>query len=161
MLSGTRSSRSGGRMGWDEFAEALAEELAVFPAGALVVIKEAAEPRFARYVQFAQRDAELDAGVVANSFLEEAAQCSPEGERVIAEAGWRTRQPTVGHQEWWYALPWPASSGEYRRLTGMIVTAFREGYGIADPGSWRYRAWNEREWNQAISLSRLGLERYE
>jgi hypothetical protein len=41
----------------------------------------------------------------------------------------------------------------------MVVTALREGYGIADPGEFRYRAWNEKKGNDPFDLLRLGLPR--
>ncbi|MBC6469161.1 TNT domain-containing protein [Actinomadura alba] len=44
-------------------------------------------------------------------------------------------------------------------MAGMVVTALRDGYGIADPGEFRYRAWNEKKGNDPFDLPRLGLPR--
>ncbi|MFC5745153.1 TY-Chap domain-containing protein [Actinomadura rugatobispora] len=128
-------------MDWDEFARGLAEEFAVLPAGALLVLSEPGES--GRYAQFAQGPDELVAYVVADSFLSERARATPEGARAIARAGWREPDPSAGHENWWQVLPWPASSRQYRALAESVAAALRDGYGISTPGGWSYQAWNE------------------
>ncbi|GLZ03003.1 hypothetical protein Acsp03_04700 [Actinomadura sp. NBRC 104412] len=140
-------------MTWEEFASGLAEELAGLPAGALLVVSEPDER--GRYAQFSQGDAELVAYVVVNSWLPEPARATREGERAIARAGWNEPLPP-GHENWWRTLSWPASSRQYRDLADSVVTALRDGYGIAGPDGWTYQAWNERTGDD-LELPRLGL----
>ncbi|MFC4913242.1 TY-Chap domain-containing protein [Actinomadura gamaensis] len=144
-------------MDWQTFAAELADDLAALPAGALLVISERDDG--GRFAQFAQDDDGLVAYVCDNTYLAPDDQASPEARQVIAAAGWNAPDPRQGHEDWWYRLPWPASSAAYRRLTDMIAAAFRDGYGIASPDGWNYRAWNEREGNDPIELRRLSLVR--
>ncbi|MGP3974051.1 TY-Chap domain-containing protein [Streptomyces sp. 8N114] len=50
------------RMDWDTFTDALAEELAALPGGALAVISEPGTQKRGRYVQVAQSSSELKGG---------------------------------------------------------------------------------------------------
>lgn len=146
-------------MDWEAFAQGLVDALADLPAGGLLVIGEPEkpeQPQYGRYTQFAQSTDALDAYVVVNSFLEEPARASEEGERVIAAAGWHPPEPNAGHENWWTRLLWPATAEQYRAVTGMVVTALRDGYGIPDPGVLRYKAWNENT-GDGIELPLLGL----
>ncbi|MEV4257570.1 hypothetical protein AB0J52_30805 [Spirillospora sp. NPDC049652] len=142
-------------MEWETFAAELADDLADLPAGALLVISEREEG--GRFTQFAQEDDVLLAYLCDNAFLQPEDQASPEARRVIEAAGWHAPDPGRGQDDWWYRLPWPSSSADYRRLTGMLVTAFRDGYGIPSPEGWTYRAWNEREGNAPLTLPSLDL----
>jgi hypothetical protein len=144
---------------WELFEQGLADELAGLPAGALVVLFESGEGDGGRYAQFVQRPDRLITEVVANSFLEPGERASAEGELAIVAAGWRPPAPSEGRENWWTDLAWPASSEQYLALAGMVATALRDGYGIADPGGFRYRAWNEKKGNDPIDLPRLGLAR--
>lgn len=148
-------------MEWESFAEALAEELAVLPAGALIVISEPGDGLTGRYAQFVQETDRLVAEVVADSVLEPKQRVSAEGERAITSAGWRPPDRPAGRENWWAELAWPASARQYQALAGMVVTAMRDGYGIPDPGGLRYRAWNEKKGNDPFDLPRLGLPREE
>jgi hypothetical protein len=141
---------------WEAFAQGLADELPALPAGGLLVISEPGDPGRSRYTQFAQGTDELAAYVVANAFLDESARASEAGERVIAEAGWRPPAPHEGHDNWWTILPWPATAQHYLDLARMVAVALRDGYGITDPGAFRYQAWNEKT-GQDLDLPRLGL----
>jgi hypothetical protein len=141
---------------WKAFAGGLAEELPTLPAGGLLVISEPDAPGRSHYTQFAQGADELVAYVVVNSFLDEQARASAAGERVIAGTGWRPPQPSAGHENWWTTLPWPSSSKQYLALAQMVVSALRDGYGIADPGDFCYQAWNEQT-GEHLKLPRLGL----
>lgn len=141
---------------WDAFAQGLADELANLPAGGLLVISESGEPKRSRYTQFAQGADELTAYVVVNAFLDEQVRASEAGERLIAATGWRPPEPNEGHDNWWTILPWPATAQQYLNLARMVVVALRDGYGIADPGAFRYQAWNEQT-GQHLDLRRLGL----
>ncbi|MCW2897940.1 MAG: hypothetical protein JWO67_205 [Streptosporangiaceae bacterium] len=143
---------------WDVFAQALAEELPNLPEGGLVVIAEPGEEKYARYTQFMQREDELWGYVVVNSFLDESARASEEAERIISAAGWRAPEPSAGHDNWWAALPWPATAEQYLHLTQMVVAGLRDGYGIPDPGVFRYKAWN-RNTGEDLDFPRLGLPR--
>jgi hypothetical protein len=145
-------------MEWDDVARGLADELPNLPAGALLVLAEAGETARSRYAQFAQGTTELVGYVVVNSFIEAPARASEEGERVIAETGWRRPEPNLGHDNWWMSLPWPATSARYAELGRMVVTALRDGYRIADPGAFRYQAWNEQT-SEDLDLPQLGLPR--
>ncbi|WP_051468233.1 TY-Chap domain-containing protein [Actinomadura oligospora] len=142
-------------MDWQEFAEQLAEDLSLLSAGTLLVIEE--RPEDGRYAQFVQEDDKLLAYVADNRYMTPADKVTPEGERVIEEAGWHRAEPGRAHDDWWQELPWPASGTAYRHLTEAIVVALRDGYGIASPEGWRYRAWNEREANAPVTLARLSL----
>lgn len=144
---------------WDAFAQGLVDALPRLPAGGLLVIAEPEDPersQYGRYTQFAQGADALDAYVVVNSFLEEPARASEDGERIIAAAGWRPPEPSAGHENWWTRLAWPATTEQYRTVAGMVVTALRDGYGIPDPGVMRYKAWNENT-GADIELPLLGL----
>jgi hypothetical protein len=141
---------------WNTLVQGLAGELANLPAGGLLVISEFGEPKLSRYAQFAQGTDELLAYVVHNSFLDEQARASEDGERVITEAGWRRPDPDQGHDNWWRDLPWPATAQEYRDVAQMVATALRDGYGIADPGVFHYQAWNEQT-GQDLVLPELRL----
>ncbi|MCP2343619.1 TY-Chap domain-containing protein [Actinomadura rupiterrae] len=142
-------------MDWQTFAAELADDLAGLPAGALLVITERADG--GRFTQFAQDDDGLVAYVSDNTYLAPADQASPEARRTIEAAGWNPPEPRQGHEDWWYRLPWPSSSAAYHRLTDMIVTALRDGYGIPSPEGWHYRAWNDRKGNEPITLHNLTL----
>lgn len=138
---------------WSEFAEGLTETLATLPAGAVVVIAEPgplSEP--VRFAQFCWYDkgihAELSGGPLA--------RVSTDKTRIIADAGWRSPGPD-DDENWWTRLPWPAPSGDYRRLASMIVTALRDAFGIANPCDLEYRAWNENFGNAPIELYLLGI----
>ncbi|MQY08464.1 TY-Chap domain-containing protein [Actinomadura macrotermitis] len=135
---------------WEAFAQALAEEFADLPHGALVVISERVGNRFA---QFAQEDDRLYAEVTAACFMPEEQRTSPEGERAIEEAGWRSREG----DNWWVELPWPGSSQTYRELAGMVTGVLGGVFGIAGPDALHYRAWNERDGNDEFELPRLRL----
>lgn len=143
---------------WETFAQGLAEELTVLPAGALVVISEPGEGSrpHDRYAQFAQETDRLTAELVGNSYVLEDKRASEEGERAIAAAGWRPGP--ADHPNWQAELAWPASSRQYQALAEMVVTGLRDGYGIADLGEFRYQAWNEKS-GEDIELPRLGLPR--
>jgi hypothetical protein len=143
-------------MGWDALAQELADVLPNLPAGGLLVVAEARDGGRQRYAQFAQATAELVGYVVVNSFLDAPARASEEGERVIAGIGWRAPEPGLGHDNWWTSLPWPTTAARYAELGRMVVTALRDGYGIADPGALRYQAWNEQT-GEDLDLPRLGL----
>ncbi|MFD0692097.1 TY-Chap domain-containing protein [Actinomadura fibrosa] len=138
-------------MDWETFADALAEDMATLAAGALVVISEPGES--GRYVQFAQDDDQLDVDVVGNAFLDDSSRASVEGEQKISLAGWTA--PNAEYENWTLQLGWPASHVEYRALTEKMVVALRDGYGIASPETWRYRAWNDRKGNRPFRLVRL------
>jgi hypothetical protein len=142
-------------MTWEEFAEGLAEEFAGLPAGALLVLSEPGDR--GRYAQFAQDEMELVAYVVVNFFVPESAQATPQGEQAIADAGWNPPDGSGLHENWWRTLPWPASSAQYRALADAVVTALRDGYGIASPDGWTYQAWNERTGDD-IELTHLALQ---
>lgn len=147
-------------MDWAAFAAGLAEELADLSAGTLVVVREAGrEIGQARFAQFVQEDDELAAEVVTNEFLEPQFRASSAGEDVIRRAGWRVPAPHEGHDVWWFTLPWPATSTQYKQLSLMVVKALRDGYEIDDTTLWCYRAWNERKGNESVELPRLGLPR--
>ncbi|WP_405164842.1 hypothetical protein OG203_06940 [Nocardia sp. NBC_01499] len=78
------------------------------------------------------------------------------GGRLIADSGWH--QPDADHcDNWWYELPWPASSDGYRRLASRIVAGLRDAYGITEPSKLVYKAWNERDGNREIELPLIGL----
>ena len=152
---GDRGSADG--LEWEAFAQALAAELAELPAGALVVISERNGDRFA---QFAQNAGSLYAEL---SGREPPAggppRVSPEGERVILKAGWRSpaeRRDRIGN--YWTELAWPASWQKYRELADRVVTGLRDGQGVALPDL-HYRAWNSRKGNRDLDLPRLGLPR--
>ena len=145
-------------MAWEALAQGLADVLPDLPAGGLLVISEAGDASRSRYAQFAQGTAELLGYVVVNSFLEAQVRASEEGERLIVEAGWRPPEPNLGHDNWWTSLPWPATAARYAELGRMVVTGLRDGYRIADPGAFRYQAWNEQT-GEDLDLPRLGLPR--
>src|SRR5262249_44762132 len=125
-------------------------------AGTLVVITEPGEERLTRYAQFAQDRDVLRAEVVADRFLEEPFRATEDGRRAIAAAGWNPPDPDDDHYNWWYALPWQATSQRYRDLAGMTVRALRDGYDIDDASALVYQAWNP-DTDATIELPRLGL----
>jgi hypothetical protein len=143
-------------MEWEVFADGLTTALAGLRSGALVVITEIGEPKRCRYVQLAQSPSELCAYLVVNSFLAEDVRASADGERIIAELGWRPPAPAEGHDNWWYVLPWPATSQGYATVARMAVSGLRVGYGIPGPSSLRYRAWDENT-GEDLGLPGLGL----
>jgi hypothetical protein len=143
-------------MGWEALAQGLADVLPDLPDGGLLVVSEARDGGGARYAQFAQGAAELVGYVVVNSFLDAPARASEEGERVIAGIGWRAPEPRLGHDNWWTSVPWPATAARYAELGRMVVTALRDGYGVADPDALGYQAWNEQT-GEDLELPRLGL----
>ncbi|MCP2343620.1 TY-Chap domain-containing protein [Actinomadura rupiterrae] len=140
-------------MDWETFAAALAGDLAELPEGALVVISE--REGGGRFTQCMQEEDALTAYVCDNVFLKPEDRASAEGERIIADAGWKPRDPAMGDENWSYVLPCPAPAEDYRNLTDMIVTALRDGYGIPSPEGWTYSAWNELTGNGSIALRRL------
>ncbi|CAM4518005.1 hypothetical protein NONI108955_40885 [Nocardia ninae] len=145
--------------GWEELADGLAEELAGLPAGAVVIIAEAAPTsEVARYAQFRQFDDILAAELGGDRWLEPAVQAGEKGNELIANAGWQP--PDFDHVgNWWIESPWPLASADYRRLASMVVTGLRDAYRISEPSALAYRAWNENAGNSPMELPSLGLSR--
>ncbi|MBF6332780.1 TY-Chap domain-containing protein [Nocardia transvalensis] len=142
---------------WTEFSAGLAEELATLPAGALVVITEADKPAGnCRYTQFRQTDDLLEAQLTGDTYLSPESRPSGPGRQRIIDAGWQ--QPDSRHTDnWWIELPWPITTALYRQLADMVVTGLRDGFGITDPTTLVYDAWNDRAGNRRLPLPRLGL----
>lgn len=140
--------------GWAAFADGLAAELAGLSAGSIVKIGES-RPGRRRYAQFLQSDDSLSAELVDDEWLTPELQAGAEGRAIIAAAGWRESDDE--HGNWWTELPWPSASADYRHVAEMVVTGFRDGFGLPGPTGLSYEAWNERAGNRPLTLPRLGL----
>lgn len=146
-------------MDWEKFSVGLAGELADYPRNMLLVISESRGSE-GRYAQFSQWSHGLTAYLVVNSFLADPLRASAEGERAIMGAGWDAPDVSYGHDNWWKSVFWPPTSEQSRTLADMVATGLRDGYGIADPGGFVYRAWDE-ETGADIELPGLRLPRHE
>ncbi|MGK8520575.1 TY-Chap domain-containing protein [Nocardia asteroides] len=140
---------------WGDFAAGLAAELAALRAGSIVKLVEFETGPRRRYAQFLQLDDALSAELVDDEWLDPPLRAGAAGRALIADSGWRERDPS--HGNWWAELPWPSHTADYRRLADMVVTGFRDGFGIHAPDALAYTAWNERMDNRALDLPLLGL----
>ncbi|MCC3332978.1 DUF6301 family protein [Nocardia abscessus] len=140
---------------WVEFTDGLTQHLATLSAGMVVIIGEADEPKERRrFVQFRQLDTMIWAELPGDSWLAPDVQVGDSGGQIIESAGWQ--RPDTDHcDNWWYELRWPASSDSYRQLAARMVTGLRDAFGIADPATLVYEAWNERSGETELPL--LGL----
>ncbi|KAF0848272.1 TY-Chap domain-containing protein [Nocardia caishijiensis] len=143
---------------WTDFADGLAQQLMLLPAGAFLVICAPHPPHDAReFVQFAQTDDELYGQLAGDEWLDESDRRTPDERRLLIETGWQ--QPHPDHVDnWWVELPWPAPSTGYRKLASMAVVGLRDVFGITAPELLTYRAWNGRAGNRALDLPLLGLD---
>ncbi|NKY27761.1 TY-Chap domain-containing protein [Nocardia gamkensis] len=142
---------------WAEFGDGLTQHLATLSAGTVVIISEAGEPKERRrFVQFRQLDTMIWAELPGDSWLASDVRVGEAGGRAITDAGWQ--QPDADHcGNWWYELPWPASADGYRQLAARMITGLRDGFGITDPATLVYEAWNDRGGNLKVELPLLGL----
>ncbi|WP_406265603.1 hypothetical protein OH799_18615 [Nocardia sp. NBC_00881] len=142
---------------WTRFAEGLAEELAMLPDGALVVIKESGKPdNEYRYVQFRQTADLLEAQLTGDTYLDAAARPGHAGQRRLIDAGWQ--YPDSPHNEnWWIELSWPLSTAVDRHLSDMVVIGLRDCFRIPDPDTLIYDAWNQTKGNRRLHMPLLGL----
>jgi hypothetical protein len=145
---------------WDGFTAGLADELLRFGGGSVLVVEEPGEPARSRFAQFFYRsnartggvdNDRLVAEVVNGQVLEEPVRPTEDGERAIGGAGWGPLDEGVPYR---YSLAWPATSGQYGDVAHKVVTALRDGYGIADPSGLVYRAWGPEG---RLELPGLGL----
>ncbi|MGV9334943.1 TY-Chap domain-containing protein [Nocardia sp. NPDC003726] len=78
--------------------------------------------------------------------------------QIIESAGWQ--RPDTDHcDNWWCELRWPASSDGYHQLAARMVTGLRDAFGIADPATLVYEAWNERGGETELPLLGLSTRR--
>ncbi|WP_433201593.1 TY-Chap domain-containing protein [Nocardia sp. CA-107356] len=144
-------------IGWDEFAERLADQLASLPAGAVVSIRERVpNPDRRRYAQFFQTDTELCAELPGPDMLDPEVRANAAGLRHIADLGWRAPAGRDDYN-WSYHLAWPALRADYHTLATMITSGLRDAFGIATPEQLTYTAWNENKGNADLALPLLGL----
>ncbi|MBV1853865.1 TY-Chap domain-containing protein [Catellatospora tritici] len=122
---------------WDDFAALLRQDLAALAAGDTVLLRHGR-----RIVQFQQLPRLLRAEVVGNAFLPPEEQLTEAEQASLAAWGW---QPPQGQTEpnWWFNLPWPATSAQYDALTARLVAAVRDGSGVADPAQLTVEAWHD------------------
>ncbi|OLT32362.1 hypothetical protein BJF79_36235 [Actinomadura sp. CNU-125] len=142
-------------MQWTEFIETMALEMAGLETGSILIV---AEPKSSggRYVQCRQLGKQFYAEVVANCFLPDTAHASEEGQRVIADAGWKAG-PEWAEENWSFELNGHKPVSEYRTLATMMATALRDGYGVPDLTGWYCEAWNESNGNEPVELDFLPL----
>jgi hypothetical protein len=143
-----RTGGGGGGIGWPEFAERLAAELAALADGMVLVVHRA--DRDAYYVQAHRDPHRLRAEAVGNDLLDEALRFPETDEKRLAEAGWGGPGPN-----WWVELPPGAPPTEFRRLAGMMVTALRHVQGAGEPSDLRYEAFRG---DIGIELTDFGIE---
>ncbi|MEV6259046.1 hypothetical protein AB0L97_38040 [Nocardia sp. NPDC051911] len=142
---------------WAEFADGLTQHLATLSTGTVVIIGEAGQPKARRrFVQFRQLDDMIWAELPGDSWLDPDIRVGDTGGQLITSCGWQ--QPDADHcDNWWYELQWPAASDGYRQLASRIVTGLRDAFGISDPATLVYEAWNERDGYRQVELPYLGL----
>ncbi|GIH14073.1 TY-Chap domain-containing protein [Rugosimonospora africana] len=136
--------------GWDGFARALGHELKRLPMEATLIIIERGNPL--HYAQFFQDKGELQAEAPGGTFDDPIGSLSMRDRRLLAAVGWRepTREDEVPN--WTIRLPWPATTGEYERLTAAVVTALRDVQEIPAPASLVYRSWELTNRRRAVGL---------
>jgi hypothetical protein len=108
---------------WEEFAPALARELARLGDGLFLVLNGRDRPW--QLAQFQQGAGELRAevsGEVAGADGDRPE--TPRGRRLIESLGWRP--PATYDVNWWRELPWPALSAEYRELADAVVAVLAD-----------------------------------
>ncbi|MFC4124726.1 TY-Chap domain-containing protein [Nocardia rhizosphaerae] len=142
---------------WPSFTDALAGQLAVLPAGAVVILRET-RTQSPRYAQFRQLDHVLAGELVCDDALTEPLRAGAEGDQVIIAAGWQPPEDGLAGN-WWLELPWPATAWRYHEVAAMVVTGLRDGYGVREPDELSYRAWDESAGNRPLDLPLLGLPR--
>ncbi|WP_405164543.1 hypothetical protein OG203_05350 [Nocardia sp. NBC_01499] len=141
---------------WAQFAEALAEQLAQLPIGAIMKIIAVGPTGRFRFVQFAIGDDALVAELTGDAYLDSIGRPTPEGRLRIIDAGWQL--PDADHVDnWWIELPWPISSAVRHQLAAMVITGLRDGFDIPDPASLVYDAWNSNDGNKSLILPSLSL----
>lgn len=138
---------------WSDFAEGLAETLATLPSGAVVIIAEPGPLRTARGLPSSAGTARgfMPKSPEASNWLNRALTGLASSQTPVGGAPDLTVTRTGG------PLPWPATSGDYRPLASMIVTALRDALGIAKPDDLEYHALNENYGNAPIELPLLGI----
>jgi hypothetical protein len=136
---------------WTGFASALAGELAKLPRDAILIVLERGHEE--RYVQFAQDPDQLRAETPGDVVDGKPGHLTVRGERLLRAVGW---QPQADTRDWgdnyWYLLPWPATSAEYERLAEAAVTALRDVHEVPGPSDLVYRSW---EWGGRRRALRL------
>lgn len=139
---------------WTEFADGLAQQLRLLPAGAFLVITSPHDAR--RFAQFAQTEDILYGQLAGDEWIDESAHITADDRRLLIEVGWHEPHPDHA-EDWWIELPWPISSTSYRKLASMTVAGLRDVFDVAEPAQLTYRAWNGNAGNRDLDLPLLGL----
>jgi hypothetical protein len=142
---------------WTQFADLLAEQLAVLPSGAILKLVKILPDQY-QFVEFAQDDDSLYADMTGDTYLEPGYRPTPQGRQEIIDVGWQI--PDADHVDnWWIQLPWPLTTSIYHYIATMSVTGLRDGFGIHSPAELVYDAWNTNNRNDPMDLPLLGLDR--
>jgi hypothetical protein len=133
---------------WGDFAEALVMELAKLPLDAFLQLFDKWQPQSGGAVQFLQKDKSLWAEVC----VQVPGWLTDNRRQALAEAGWQVPVAALTEDNWWYELPWPAASADYRKLAAAVVIALHEVYQVVVPLDLVYKSW---EWGGRRRTLRL------
>jgi hypothetical protein len=134
-------------IGWAEFAERLAGELAGLDDGMVLVVHHTNQDAY--YVQAHRDPQRVRVEAVGNDLLHKSLRFRKADQKRMADAGWDVPGPN-----WWVEVPNSAPPAEFRRLAGMMVTALRDVQKARDPADLRYEAFRGET---GIELIDLGL----
>ena len=137
-----------GHLGWPDFTERLAAELAGLDDGMVLVVHRT--DRDAYYVQAHRDPYRIRAEAVGTERLDPPLRFAEADEKRMADAGWGAPGPN-----WWIELPPASPPAEFRRLAAMMVTALRDVQRARDPAELRYEAFRG---DTGIELTDFGLE---